>query len=954
MTSDPPARTESPPRLKPGRTPGLKPLARSTFLLGAGLITAALLIGWVSYLYSFRMMERSYQSFYLDKAQMIVRSVEGQAGVDDRRLLEAIDQSWRAAAKRPVDEYICVVDPKGNLLLHSAHPDTVGKYAGDNPILGGDQVQEKRLCELVLSQRDYVGKYISSSGHDQIAAFVPVPGRKWMLGVHRSGSALQQEIANGFFPLVAGFLLVCGLLMPVSLFLIYRTYSLAHRRRLASELALQESEKRYQSLVDSMPQCLYRSDLQGRITFANQALLALWGTDLDHCLGSMMGDYLPADLARSYMADDLQVIRTGQPSDLVVAYAQLDSDRQRFIQVVRTPLFGPQGDILGIQGIFWDVTARQVAEMRLAETRALFETVLQSVPSGILAVDQDRRLTVVNQRAEELMELKAQEVLGRPVREVIPQTRLTEVMESGRTELGKLYPTHGKQLVVSRSPIFRDGRVVGAVSVFNDESELEAVQRQLTETRRLNDEFSLLIKNLHDGVLITDREKVVRVNPAFGRISGIPFSSLEGRPVVELEGGRSLCLGIVREVFSLVRSQGTSVTLRRQLEGGNEVFVTGSPVTDGAGQVERVVINLRDVTELQALEERIRQLSSLGLGEEVLEARLETLGIVAESPVTQNLVDLCRRVAQVDSTVLLRGESGAGKDVMARLIHHLSPRGTKPFVSINCGAIPETLLESELFGYEKGAFSGADREGKRGLFEEADGGTIFLDEIAELPLQIQVKLLTVLQEQRFRRLGSVKDHLVSIRVIAATNRDLDAMVAQGKFREDLYYRLMVVPIEVPPLRQRREDIMPLALSFLKAFNGKYGVSRTLGPEVLREMENHDWPGNVRELQNTVERMVVTADVTILEPRHLPGKMYRPQRPAAPDLALPSGVTLSQARDMVEKQLILEAMQKAGNTREAAKLLGVTHPTVIRKAQKLGLSIDAIAMARGGAEGQKIH
>jgi len=930
----------------------MSPVARITFLLGAGLISAALIIGYVSYRYSFRMMEQSYQNFYLNKAQMIVRSAEPASHGNDAQLLTALDRSWEAAQNRPMDEYICVVDHAGDLLLHSAHPQTVGNYAGDNPVVGESSSAPGRLCELVDLQSTYVGQYVSSSGQDQIAAFVPVPGRKWMLGVHRSRQALREEIAAGFRPLVAGFLAVCGLLMPISLFLIYLVYSQAQRRQLESQAALEESEKRYQSLVDSMPQRLYRTDAGGRIIFANRALVESWSMDLTQCLGKSFGDFLVPELGGLYDAGDLEVVKTGQATDQVVQYRSAAESAVRYIQLVRTPVTDAAGRVIGVQGLFWDVTDRREAEQKLAHTMAQLGAVIQSVPSGIIAVGENSRLTMVNQKAGELLGVDPEEAAGRPVAEVIPNTELLRVMEVGRVELGKPWEFRGRKLMVSRSPIFEGERVVGGVSVFHDESELESVQRKLEETQQLNSELDLLIENLHDGVLITDAAKVSRVNPAFGRISGIPFSSLEGKGVEELDVRRHPFLDAVREVHHQVIRAGSSVTVRRELEGGNEVFITGSQVLGSDGNVARVVLSVRDLTELKSLEEKIKRLSRLAPAEACAgEGDGVYAGIVAESPETRKLLDLCARVAQVDSTVLLKGESGAGKDVLARLIHRLGPRREKPFVSINCGAIPENLLESELFGYERGAFSGAGRDGKPGLFEEADGGVVFLDEVGELPLNLQVKLLTVLQEQRFRRLGSVKNQELNIRIIAATNRDLEEMVAQGGFREDLFYRLFVVPIEVPALRQRREDIMPLALEFLKVFNKKYGVTRTLGPEVLREMENHTWPGNIRELQNVVERMVVTAEGDVLLPRHLPSSIYG-QAPAdqAAGRGEPGvGVSLREAREELERRLISQALAKSANTREAAKMLGVTHPTVVRKAQKYGLST-----SDGSPEASKLH
>ncbi len=919
----------------------IRPVARATFLLSAALILAALLIGYVSYQYSFRMMEKSYQSFYLNKAQMIVRAAEVHAGKSDREFLQALDHYWQAAGNKPADEYICVVDQKGNLLLHTAHPDTVGKYAGDNPILDGTATDPKKLCDLVVAQSNYAGKYVSSEGKDQIAAFSAIPGRKWMLGVHRSRSALYLEIEDGFRPLIIGFLSVCGLLMPVFLVLLFRTYRGAQRRQLGYENALRESEQRYQSLVDTMPQGLCRTDREGKLTFANRSLLADLGQTLASCQGKTLHQLYPEKVAQKFVADELEVLSSGRTLDVVYEYPPQGPGPHRFVEAVRHPVHDAGGAIVGVQSIFWEVTDRKLAEEDLKRTKAQLETVLQSVPSGIFAVDDQCHFTIVNQQAEKLMGFAQVDALGKPASQFVPDTRLNRVLQSGKLEMGKPFTHNGRNFLVSRSPIREQGTIIGAVSVFQDESELEAVQKQVEELRRLNDELSSLIENSHDGVLITDTQQVITVNPSFGRITGLAPSSLEGRDIGALDSERHVCMAVVQAVFRHVMNHRASITMRRKLRSGNEIFVTGNPVLDNFGQVARVVMNVRDVTELHSLGERIKMLSLACLGEERAAVNPEAdYGIVAESQATRNLLDLAVRVAQVDSTVLLSGESGVGKDVLAKLIHNLSKRHDKPFVSLNCGAIPEHLLESELFGYEKGAFSGADRYGKPGLFEEAAGGTVFLDEVGELPLNLQVKLLKVLQEQRCRRLGSVKTLELDIRILAATNRDLKQMVSEGQFREDLFYRLYVVPIEVPPLRERREDILPLALRFLKTYNKKYGVSRTLGHELLRELETYHWPGNVRELQNVIERLVVTADTEVLEPRHLPRSMAdRTEEAPTASLWGDEGLTLREARDELEKRLIQKALAQTKNTREAAKLLGVTHSTVVRKAQKYNLPID---------------
>jgi len=584
---------------------------------------------------------------------------------------------------------------------------------------------------------------------------------------------------------------------------------------------------------------------------------------------------------------------------------------------------------------------------RLSRTQAQLATILSSTPSGIIAVDAKGTITLLNPKAEEILGIQAGQALGRPVAEVVPASELPRVLGSGRAEFGLPYPLGDKSLLVSRSPIRgADGSIAGAVAAFQDESELVGVQAQLEEVKRLNDELNSLLESSHDGIVIADTERVLKVNASFGRITGLTPEALEGSQVEGLDATRHVCLASLQEIHRLVRHHRKSMTVLRKLNRGNEIYVTGSPVLDRHQQVARVVLNVRDVTELRQLEDQIRRLSSAYLSQGETDQALAAAGgeMVAESRAMRNLLDLVVRVAKVDSTVLLTGESGVGKDVLARLVHRLSARHAGPFVSVNCGAIPENLLESEFFGYEKGAFTGAVREGKPGLFEQANGGALFLDEVGELPLNLQVKLLKVLQDQQCRRLGGTRDVKLDLRILAATNRRLRELVAAGQFREDLFYRLYVVPIEVPPLRERREDILPLALMFLGQFNQKYGVSRTLGHELLRVLEGHAWPGNVRELRNLVERLVVTADGDHLAPRHLPGNLRPSCADPGPAQAAPGGVpgreslNLKQAKEDLERRLIAQALGQSATTREAAGLLGVDHSTVVRKAQRYGLSV----------------
>lgn len=914
---------------------GIPPLAGITFALSFGLISAALIIGVVSYQYSFKMMQKSYQRLYLSKAHLIIKVAEADQNKPAETILKDIYRSWSTNRDRPPDEYICVIDQDSKLLLHSANPETVGNYIGKNPIFNDDHGKEKNLGELVKSQKDYVGQYISSKGIDQTAAFVSIPGKSWTMGVHRSSLTLKREIQEGFRPVIFGFFMVCGLLMPVSLFLLFRIYSTAQKKSLESSNALRESEHRYQSLVDDMPQGLYRTDLTGKITFANKAQLETFCLSLENCQGKTAYDIYPEIEARKNLADDIKVIRTGKKLHAVEKNCSSGNGECSYTETIKSPVFNAKGEVVGIQGISWDITDKKLAEEKLQHTKAHIEALLNSVPSGIIAVDTDARLTMMNQKAEEILGVTAHKNLNQHITKMIPDSGLTKILSKNVSEIGKSFRWGEKTLLVSRSPIYSGDRMLGGVSVFLDQSELESVQKQLEALKILNDEFSSLLESSYDGILTTDDEKVIKVNSSYGRITGLSAASIEGKKISELDSGKHVCLAVVQELFRQVRRHRRSLTMQRRLNSGNKIFVTGCPVLDSRGHVSRIVMNIRDVTELKCHEDLYE-----GACQEIKNNAPEKLsisaGIIAESPAMRNLLDLCNRVSQVDSTILLTGETGVGKDVLSRVIHSVSPRRGNPFVSINCGAIPENLLESELFGYEKGAFTGATKEGKPGLFEQAEGGIVFLDEIGELPLPLQVKLLKVIQDQKCRRLGGVKTIELNCRILAATNRDLKEMIKSGEFREDLFYRLYVVPIHIPPLRERREDIMPLALRSLKIYNMKYKLSRILGPDVLKVLEAYAWPGNVRELQNTVERMVVSADSEMLLPRHLPDNIFQKAGETSRPLFFlrDEVMDLREAREALDCQLISNALAQTRNTREAAKLLGVTHSTVVRKSQKI--------------------
>lgn len=424
-------------------------------------------------------------------------------------------------------------------------------------------------------------------------------------------------------------------------------------------------------------------------------------------------------------------------------------------------------------------------------------------------------------------------------------------------------------------------------------------------------------------------QRITGHDPA--QIIGEPISVLRERAIVEPSAG-------VQVLESKVPT-----TMMLDYKNGKDVIVTCIPVFDREEKLLAVVGNIRDITELNSLKERLAQSEyssrrTTALLEEIKLHSLSSHGFIFNSPEMQQLFTLATRIAKVDSTVLITGESGVGKDVYAQLIQGMAQElagRPVPYMKISCGAIPENLLESELFGYEYGAFTGAKKSGKPGIFELAEDGIVFLDEIGELPLTLQVKLLTVLQDRSFTRLGGVKPVKMQARIIAATNRDLEQAVAAGEFREDLYYRLNVIPVCIPPLRQRQEDVSALITSFLERFNNKYNMQRSLEPKALRLLERYSWPGNVRELANVVERIVVLSPSDLITAEMLPEAILRADTQGLEE-AVDRNLPLGEFLEKMERFRIARAVEKEQTLRSAAEELGIDLSTLTRKLQKYNI------------------
>ncbi|RNB79921.1 PAS domain-containing protein [Brevibacillus nitrificans] len=438
-----------------------------------------------------------------------------------------------------------------------------------------------------------------------------------------------------------------------------------------------------------------------------------------------------------------------------------------------------------------------------------------------------------------------------------------------------------------------------------------------------------LLDLFYDGVIITDRNgTIVKVNQAYQRLTATSADDLIGKDIrdtvgVRLHSNESSTMRVLEE------KRPVTIIQRSNFEDGfKEFMTTGMPMFNEQHEIEFVVNCVRDMTELSQLKWHLNQIEKMNQNylreiKNLRQMQVHENGFVVHSEAMLNVRKAALKVAAVDSPVMLRGESGVGKEVIAKFIHQNSKRAKGSFIKVNCGAIPASLMESEFFGYEAGAFTGASKDGKAGFFELADKGTLFLDEIGDMPLDLQVKLLRVLEEQEFRRVGGVKMIRSDVRIIAATNQELETMVEQKTFRKDLYYRLQVYPIVIPPLRERKEEIPFFIEHFLKNYQDKNAIQIQITPEAVQLLYQHNWPGNIRELINVLERMAITcANHTIL-PEHLPRELFGNLGAIVPK-------TFQEEVELFEYQGLKRALTLHKSTRKAAAALEMSQPTFVRR------------------------
>lgn len=564
----------------------------------------------------------------------------------------------------------------------------------------------------------------------------------------------------------------------------------------------------------------------------------------------------------------------------------------------------------------------------------LRDLIFNSTNDGMIVIDVESKIVLYNKNAEKMVGVKKEDALGVHIQKVIPDSGLPRVLTSKEIEVNREQVLkNGVKIITTRIPMIdSQGKLYGAFAVFKNITEVVHLAEEITNLKEVQTMLEAIILSSDEAISVVDEQgKGILINPAYTRLTGLSKEQVIGQPATaDISEGESMHLKVLQTPKPI---RGTRMKVG---PGKKEVVVNVAPIIVD-GKLKGSVGVIHDMSEIQSLTNELNKAKQIIRS---LEAKYTFDDIIGLSEEMQIAIEQARLAARTPITILLRGESGTGKELFAHAIHNDSNRKYNKFVRVNCAAISESLLESELFGYEEGAFSGAKRGGKKGLFEEAHNGSIFLDEIGELSLNTQAKLLRVLQENEIIRVGGTKPIPINVRVIAATNLNLEKGMAEGRFREDLYYRLNRMPIHIPPLHQRKQDIPLLCKRLLQKINQEYGRNiEKVSEAALEKLMDYNWPGNVRELENVLGRAVIFMKFheKVLKAAHIPAlgsKEADVINPGLNELLGHENKNLTDLLDQYEKMVIIERLEKCnGNKTACAKLLGISIRSLYYKIEK---------------------
>ena len=579
------------------------------------------------------------------------------------------------------------------------------------------------------------------------------------------------------------------------------------------------------------------------------------------------------------------------------------------------------------------------------ENSITLEQIVNSMANGVIAIDENEKITVLNEVARRILDISSEDVIGKSLSVAIPDSKLGQIKKIDQYEIGYKVKIGNSTVITNRTPIVIDGKFKGAVAIFEDISNIEKITEELTQVKELKEKLQLILESVEDGICVLDKDGYINyVNESYLKIVKQSKSEILSKHISQISpnGARAKSLRTGKKIIGYISKKTNGITIVSNV----------SPIIVDK-EVYGVVSVVKNITQIQDLYEKLSIISDKAtyFEEELIRTKKSFNGFEKFKGVSGKVIDalaLASKASGANSTVMIRGESGTGKELIAEGIHYSSNNKNGPFIRVNCAAIPETLIESELFGHEKGAFTGALKK-KLGKFELANNGTIFLDEISELGLNLQAKILRVIQTKEIEPLGSEKTTRVNVRIIAATHRNLEKMIEEGSFREDLYYRLNVIPIILPPLRERREDIPLLSEFFFEQFN-KEKKLKGITKEAMTLLSKYDWPGNVRELQNLIERMVVLGDEDdYITESNLPMHIREIEKSKLVSKESNNEIAYEKNKqdfigedeelrswEFYEKLIIEKALKKHNSYNSAAKALGINHKTVASKANKYGL------------------